>query len=99
MLPEPAALLPLVAEELRNREPSDRFLETVGPLRHHPGEGRRHLRPERHLPPALVGEGVELGDDFLPALVGVQVQRFERRAVVFLEAVAAGHPAHGVEEV
>ncbi len=99
MLPEPAALLPLVPEELRDREPADRLLEPVGALRRHPRQRGGHLRAKRHLPPALVGEGVQLRDDFLPALVGVEIQRLERRAVVLLEAVPARHPAHGVEEV
>ena len=50
MLPQPAALLPLVAEQLRNREPADRLPEPVGARRHHARQRRRHLRPQRHLP-------------------------------------------------
>ena len=44
VLPQPAALLPLVAEQLRNREPADRLLEPVGARRHHARQRRRHLR-------------------------------------------------------
>ena len=92
VFPEPAALLPLVAEELRNRKPPDRFAEPVGALRHHAGQRRRHLGAERDLAPALVGESVELARDLLAALAGVELERLQRRPVVLLEGVAAGHP-------
>ena len=99
VLPQPAPLLALVPEQLGNREPANRLAEPVGPLGDHAREGRSHLGAERHLAPALVGEVIELGHDLRPALLGVEIEGLERGAVVFLETVAAGHPAHGLEDV
>src|SRR5437879_13021686 len=93
MLPQPAALLPLVAEQLGNREPSDRLLQGLGPGAHHAGERRGHLGAECDLAPPFVLEGVQLLHDLLATLPGVELQRLERRAVAFLEAVAARHDA------
>ena len=99
VLSKPPPLLPLVAEELRDGEPADRLLEPVGPRRHHPGERRGHLRPQRHLPPALVDEAVQLPDDLVAALRGVQLQRLQRRTVVLLEPVPRRHLPPGPEDV
>jgi len=99
VLAQPAALLALIPEELRNREPADRLLEPVGALRHHTRQRGGHLRPQRDGPPPLVRKGVELPDDLRAALVRVQLQGLQRRAVVFLEGVAPGHPAHRLEDV
>jgi hypothetical protein len=88
VLAQPAALLPLVAEELRHREPLDRLAHPARPRAHHARERRRHLRPQRDLAAALVGEVVELLDDLGARLLDVQLGRLERRAVVLLEAVA-----------
>jgi hypothetical protein len=52
VLPEPAALLPLVAEQLRDREPADRLPEAVGARRRASWvdtalqRSWQHLRPE-----------------------------------------------------
>jgi len=99
MLSEPASLLPLVAEELRDGEPADRLLEPVGPGRHHPRERGRHFGPQRHVPLTLVGEGIELAHDLVAALGGVQLQRLQRRPVVFLEPVPGRDGPPGAEDV
>ena len=93
MLPQPAALLPLVAEQLGNREPADRLLQGLGPGAHHTGEGRGHLGAQRDLTSPFVLERVQLLHDLLAAFSGVELQRLERRAVVFQEPVAARHVA------
>ena len=99
MLAQPAALLPLVAEQLRDREPADRLPEPVGARRDHARQCRRHLRPQRDLPPALVLEAVELPDDLVAALGRVQLQRLEWWPVVLLEAVPGCHRPPGREDV
>src|SRR5690606_27488754 len=53
-----------------------------------PGQGRRHLRPERDRAPALVLEVVELANDLLAALLDVELERLERRSVILLKTVA-----------
>src|SRR5229473_1651453 len=63
VLPQPSALLPLVAKQLGDREPADRLLERLGVRSHHAGEGGRHLGTERDLAPALVLERVQLLHD------------------------------------
>ena len=99
VLAQAAFLLALVAEELGQGEPFDRLL--VAPLvgGDHARQGGGHLRAQRHLALALVCEIVELPDDFLAALGGEELQRFEGRAVVFAKAVAPGHAAPLVEDV
>src|SRR5581483_5742797 len=99
VLPQPPALLPLVAEELGDGEPADRLLERVGPRRHHPREGRGHLRPKRDAAAPLVLEAVELARDLGPALGSVELQRLERGAVVLLEPVARRHRPPGREDM
>ena len=99
VLSKPPPLLPLVAEELRDGEPADRLLEPVGARGHHAGERGRHLRPQRDLAAALVGEVVELPDDLVAALGRVQLERLERRAVVLLEPVPGRHGPPGPEDV
>src|SRR6185437_9100271 len=79
MLAKPTALLPLVAKQLRNREPPDGLTQRVRLGGRHACQRRRHLRPERDLAAALVGEVVELADDLLAALAGVQLERLQRR--------------------
>ncbi len=88
MLLEPAPLLPLVAEQLRNREPAERLLQRLGARSHHPGQRRRHFWPQGHRPSALVGERVQLLHDFLAALLRVQLLRLQRGPIVLLEAIA-----------
>src|SRR5207245_422549 len=99
VLPQPSPLLPLVAEQLRDREPADRLLERLGVRPHHAGEGGRHLGAQRDLAPALVVECVQLLHDLFTALVRIQLQRLERRAVVFLKSVAPRDLAPGGEDV
>ncbi len=99
VLPQPSPLLPLVAEQLGDREPADRLLERLRVRPHHAGEGGSHLGAQRDLAPALVLERVQLLHDLLAALVGVQLQRLERGAVVFLKAVAPRDLAPGGEDV
>src|SRR5947207_1443244 len=96
---QPAFLLALVAEELRNGEPFDRLFVVARVRSDHAGECRRHFRPQRHGAVAFVGEVVELADDFVAALGGVKLERFERRAVVFAEAIAASDLAPGFKNV
>src|SRR5262249_27239153 len=99
VLPQATTLLPLIAEKLRNGEPADRLAEAVGPSRDHSGERGRHLGSQRHLPPALVLEGIELLDDLGAALRGVEIKRLQRRAVILLEAVAKRDRSPGLEDV
>src|SRR3989454_825919 len=99
VLPQPSPLLPLVAEQLRDREPADRLLECLGVRPHHAGEGGRHLGAQRDLAPALVVECGQLLHDLFTALVRIQLQWLERRAVVFLKSVAPRDLAPGGEDV
>jgi hypothetical protein len=55
-LPVPAFLGTLVAETVGEVAPADRFGEDLALVDVHPQHRRRHLRPERHLSPALVLE-------------------------------------------
>src|SRR2546422_812233 len=99
MLLQPAPLLPLVAEQLRDGEPANRLLERLGPRPYHPGQGGRHLGPQRDLTPAPVLEGVQLLHELLAALLRVQLQGLERWPVVLLKAVTPCHVAPGGEDV
>jgi len=99
VLPQAALLRTLVSEELGDRVPAHRLRESGRPRRHHPGEGRGHLRPQGHLPPALVLEGVELLDDLLAGLLRVQLEGLQRRPVVLDEAVPLRHLAPRLEDV
>ena len=93
MLPQPAFLLLLVAEQLRDGEPLDRLLVIAVMRRDHPRQRRRHLRPQRNFAIALVREIEKLAHDLIPALGGIEFQRFQRRTVIFAEAVAPRHRA------
>src|SRR2546430_17476046 len=83
----------------RDREPADRLLERLRPRAHHAGQGRRHLGPQRHLALSLVLERIQLLHDLLAALPRVELERLERRPVVFLEAMTPRHVAPGGEDV
>ena len=65
-----AFLLALVAEQLREREPLDRFLELPLLGADHARQGGRHLRPQRDDTFAFVHKVVELADNFIAALGG-----------------------------
>ena len=99
VLAQAAPLLPLVAEQLGNREPTDRLLQGLRAGAHHAGQGRRHFRPQRDLTLPLVLKRVQLLHDFLAALLGVELERFQWGPVVLLEAVAARHVAPSGENV
>src|SRR5207249_12214525 len=96
---QPAFLLALITEELREGEPFDRLSVVARVRGDHTGQRRRHFRSQRHGAVAFVGEVVELADDFVAALGGVELERFEWRAVVFAEAVAARDGTPVVEDV
>src|SRR2546422_1455929 len=98
VLPQASSLLPLVAKQLREREPADRLFQGLGPRAHHARERRGHLGAQRHLAATLVLECVQLLHDLRTALLGIELQRLERRPVVLLEAVAARHLAPGGED-
>src|SRR6266566_1183591 len=97
VLPQASSLLPLVAKQLRDREPADRLFQGLGPRAHDARERRGHLGAQRDLAATLVLEGVQLLHDLRTALLGIELQRLERRAVVLLEAVAPRHLAPGGE--
>src|SRR5882672_2417310 len=71
VLPQPSALLSLVAKQLRDREPANRLFKRLGVRSHHAGEGGRHLGTQRDLTPALVLERVQLLHDLRTALVHI----------------------------
>ncbi len=85
VLAQTAALLPLVAEQLRDREPAHRLPQRVRPLGDHARERRRHLGPQRDLAVALVREVVQLPRDLVAALLRVEIERLQRRPVVLHE--------------
>ena len=99
VLAQTAALLPLVAKELRHREPADRLAQRVRLRGRHARERRRHLRAQRDLAAALVGEVVELADDLVAALLRVELERLERRPVVFDEREPARNVAPHAHDV
>jgi hypothetical protein len=76
MLAQTSALLSLVAEQLRNRKPADGFAQRVGLRGRHSRERRRHLRPERDVAAAFIGEVVQLSNDLVAALLSVQFKGF-----------------------
>src|SRR5436190_2063970 len=88
MLAQPSLLLTLVAEELWNCEPLDRFLIGAFRSRHHPRQSRRHFRAQRHRALALVCEIVKLPDNFIAALRGEKFQRLQRWSVIFAESIS-----------
>ncbi len=91
VLAQAAALLSLVAIELWHREPANRLAQRPGSRAHHAGERGSHLRPQGDLPAAFVFELVELLNDLLARLARVDLEWLERRPVILLETVPAGH--------
>src|SRR5438067_180412 len=89
MFAEPAALLLLVTETLRDRKPFQRLLEFAVMGRHDASEGRRQLRSQRHFAFAFVGEIEKLSDDFRAAFFCVKLRRFQDRSVPFDKTVTA----------
>ena len=59
MFAKAPTLLPLIAKQLRNREPANRFAQRVRAGPDHPRERGRHLRTQRDLAAALVDERLE----------------------------------------
>ncbi len=85
-LAEATALRTLVAEQARDREPLDRLGQPLAAGGDHPRQRRRHLRPQGDFPAAPVLEGVQLADDLLTRLAGVELQGLDDGRVVLLEA-------------
>ena len=83
-------MLAFVAKELRDGEPLDGLFVIAFVRGDHARKRGRHFRPQCHGAVALVGKIVKLADDFLATFGGEEFQRFQRRPVVFAEAVAAG---------
>src|SRR5690606_15720260 len=96
VLAQPSALCPLVSKELGHGKPAYRLAQGIGARTDHAGEGRGHLGPKSYRPATLVLEAVELPDNLLAALASVELERLERRPVVFLESGAARNAAPGV---
>ncbi len=88
MLAQATALLFLVAKELRDREPLDRFLVVALVRADHARQRRCHFRAQRDGALAFVDKVVELTDDFLARFLRVQIQRLERWTVVLAKPVA-----------
>ena len=88
VLAQSSLLLPLVAEQLGNGEPPNRLPHGVRFRGDHARQGRRHLGAKRDFAAALVGEGVELADDLITTLLGVQLERLQGRTIVFDEPVS-----------
>src|SRR5207249_4157323 len=65
---EPAFLLALVPEELRDGKPFHRLFVTALVGRDHPGQRRRHLRSQGDVAFALIFKVVKLADYFRTAL-------------------------------
>jgi hypothetical protein len=90
---------PLVAEELRHREPAHRLAQRVGAratIRANVGVISGRSATSR---PPLSVEVVELADDLVAALPRVQLERLQRRAVVLDERVPARYGPPGTEDV
>src|SRR5204863_1886042 len=68
VLTQPSLLLALIAEHLRDAIPLDRFAKRTAARTNHSCQGRRHLRPQRHLALALIDEVVKLANDLVPRL-------------------------------
>ena len=92
-LPQAAALLFFVTKKLWHAEPFHRLFEIALSRRHHAGERWRHLRSKRAFDDAGVSgsphEIEKLADELAAGFFLVERHRFERRAVVLDEAVAA----------
>src|SRR5216110_2728854 len=90
MFAEAALLLAFVTKKLRDGKPFDGLFIIALGLGNHAGEGGSHLRAERNSAFAFIYEIIELADDFIAAFGRIEFQCFERRAIVFGEAVTAG---------
>ena len=99
MFAEPATLLFLVPEELRDGEPLNWFFVIPVVCANHPGERRRHFRAERDGTVAFVHEIEKLADDFVAGFLGEEFERFQWRAVVFPKTVPAGDFAPFAEDI
>jgi len=99
MLPQATPLLALVAKQLRKSEPADWLLEAPAPAR---ATMRAALASSRAAGPRrdrLCPKCIPLLDDLVAAFLGVHLERFEGRTVVFLKAVTRRHTAPGGEDV
>jgi hypothetical protein len=99
VLSEASPLLPLIAEELGQREPPDWLPQLAGLRRNHASESRRHFRSQSNVAVALVPEIVELAYDLFTTLRRVEIEWLERWTVVLLETIAAGNCTPGLEDV
>src|SRR5205807_7763502 len=89
MLAQPAALLFLVTETLRDGKSLQRFLEFPFMRRDDTRESGREFGTQRHFTFAFIGEIEKLRDDHRAAFFGVELRRFEDRSVPFDEAISA----------
>ena len=80
----------LVAKQLRDRKPPNGLPHGVRFGRDHARQGWCHLGAESDLAIAFVGERVELADDLVAALFGVEIERLQGRTIVFDEPVSPG---------
>ena len=99
MFAQPATLLLLVPEQLRDSEPLDRFFVIPVVRANHPRQCRRHFRAKRNGAVALVHEIEQLADDFVAGFLREQFERFQRWPVVFPEAVPARDVTPLIENV
>src|SRR6516225_2985274 len=99
MLAKPAFLLSLIAEQLRESKPLDRFLVVALVRRNHARQRGRHFRPERNFAVPFVDKIVKLSDDFLAAFCGIKFKSFQRRAIIFTESVTTRHIAPMIKNV
>src|ERR1700731_3497669 len=99
MLAEPAALLFLVAETLRDRKPFERFLEFAVMRGDDAGERGGELGPHRDFAPPFVGEVEKLADDLRAAFLGVKLRRLQDGPFPFDKAVRGSHFAPFREDV
>src|SRR5690349_24172595 len=99
MLTQPPLLLSLVAKKLWQRKPSHRLPQGIRPRCDHARQSRRHLGTKRHRPTALVGEVVQLSNDLVAALPGVELEWLEWRPIVLHKCVAARDLAPDTRDV
>ena len=88
-----AFLRTLVAIDLRDGEPLERFLEILMPGGDEARQGRRHLGTQRDVAITLVFEMIKLRDYLISGLLCEKIERFQGRAVVLDETIAPGHLA------
>src|SRR5580765_2224287 len=99
MLAQAAFLLSLIAKELRNGKPFDRFPITALVGGNHPRQGWGHLGPECDSAFTLIHEIVELPDNLCAALSRVEFQRFQRWPVELMEGITPRHGTPAIENV